>query len=96
MYFEGKITVDPSQITSIEHIKPTKTLQRMLYYLTIGGFTEKLERESFSTMSILKRFNKVFSKHGINNIIRLSHDGIDFYLDERGKKDDFKLILKTF
>lgn len=96
MYFEGIITVDPSEITKIERIKPTKAFKRMLYHLTLGGITEKQERETFTAVSILQQLNRSFSQKGINNIIRLSHDGIDFYLDREGKKDDLKEALDLY
>jgi len=96
MYFEGKLTVDPSEITKIEKVKPSKAFKRMFYYLTLGGITEKLERETFTAISILQQLNRVFSKQGINNIVRLSHDDIDFYLDKEGKKDDLKEALDLY
>ena len=90
MYFEGIITIDPSELTKIERIKPTKVFKRILYHLTFGEVSEKLERETFTAVSILQQLNAAFLKKGIDNIIRLSHDSIDFYLDENGKKEDLK------
>ena len=90
MYFESTITIDPSQVTSIEKVKPTKAFKRMLYHLTKGGISEKEERETFTAISILQQLNKAFIQQGITNVIRLSHDDIDFYLDEQGLEDDLK------
>lgn len=96
MYFEGKITIDPSELTKIHLIKPTKAFKRMLYHLTFGGITEKQERETFSAVSILQQLNMSFAQKGITNIIRLSHDDIDFYLDTEGKTDDLKEALDHY
>ncbi|MTI32661.1 hypothetical protein E1171_17715 [Cytophagales bacterium RKSG123] len=96
MYFEGIITIDPSHLTKIERKKPTKAFKRMLYYMTLGGVTEKQERETFTAVSILQQLNMAFSQKGISNIIRLSHDDIDFYLDDKGKKDDLKEALDLY
>ena len=81
MYFESTIRIDPSQVTSIEKVKPTKAFKRMLYHLTKGGISEKEERETFTAISILQQLNKAFIQQGITNVIRLSHDDIDFYLE---------------
>jgi hypothetical protein len=90
MYFEASITIDPSQVTKIEKVKPTKAFKRMLYHLTKGGIAEKEERETFTAVSILQQLNKAFIQKGVTNVIRLAHDDIDFYLDEQGLEDDLK------
>ncbi|MGB0525637.1 MAG: hypothetical protein ACPGJS_21850 [Flammeovirgaceae bacterium] len=96
MYFEGTLTIDPSQLTHIEAVKPTQAFKRVFYYLTFGGVTEKLERETFTAVAILQQLNTVMARCGVNNIIRLSHDGIDFYLDQEGKTDDLKEALELY
>lgn len=90
MYFEGRITVDPDQLTKIEKVKPTKAFKKMLFYMTLGGVNEKQERETFTAVSILQQLNQALNQKEVSNIIRLSHDGIDFYLDKEGKTDDLK------
>lgn len=96
MYFEGTITVDPDQLTQIEKVKPTKAFKKMLFYMTLGGISEKRERETFTAVSILQQLNKALNQKQVSNIIRLSHDDIDFYLDEAGKTDDLKEALDLY
>ncbi|NLR94021.1 hypothetical protein [Flammeovirga agarivorans] len=90
MYFEGIITIDPSQLTQIERVKPTKAFKRIFYYMTLGNVSDQVEKETFTAVSILQQINNVLIHNGIDNIVRLSHDGIDFYLDVEGKEGDLK------
>ncbi|OHX64330.1 hypothetical protein [Flammeovirga pacifica] len=90
MYFEGNISIDPSQLTQIERVKPTKAFKRIFYYLTLGNVSDQIEKETFTAVSILQQINDVLLHLGIDNIVRLSHDGIDFYLDKEGKEGDLK------
>ena len=90
MYFESRLSVDPSQLTKIEKKIPTKVFKRLLHHLSGGLIADKIERETFTAVAILQQLNRVFYNQGITNIIRLSHDDIDFYFDEEGKEDDLK------
>ncbi len=96
MYFSGTLSVDPSQVTNIEKIKPQKAFKKMLYHMTRGGIADKLEYETFTAISILQQFNSVFRSMGINNIIRISQDDLDFYLDEKGMEDDLELAMARY
>ncbi|BDD12458.1 hypothetical protein FUAX_48900 (plasmid) [Fulvitalea axinellae] len=96
MYFEALMTVDPSQITKIETVKPEGSFKRILNLMTMGALEKKLERETFTAVSILQQLNTAFQSMGINNIIRLSHDDIDFYLDTEGKENDLQEALDKY
>jgi len=82
MYLEGIITIDPSQLTQIKKIKPTKAFKKFLHQLTLGAVSDKEERETFTAVAILQQLNASFRNLGINNIIKISHDDIDFYHDK--------------
>jgi len=62
----------------------------MLYFLSAGGITDKEERETFTAVSILQQLNRVYLSNKIDNVVRLSHDDLDFYLDTEGKDHDLK------
>jgi hypothetical protein len=96
MYFNGNLSIDPAQLTKIEKIKPQKAFKRILYFLTAGAVSDKEEHETFTAVSILQQVYAVFSGLGINNLVRLSHDDIDFYLDAEGKQDDLKEALDLY
>lgn len=96
MYFQGKLTVDPSQLTKIERVKPRKAFKRILHYLTLGNLTEEQEVETFTAISILNQLFVVFVNSNIHNIVRLSHDDRDFYLDEKGLTHDLKAALDYY
>ncbi len=96
MILSGTMTVDPSQLTNIEAKKPTKVFGKLLYKLTLGALSEKEEVETFTAISILQEINRVFVSVGISNIVRIAKDGLDFYLDTEGKKDDLKEAMDNF
>lgn len=96
MYFEGNITIDPEGVSQIEKVKPTKAFKRMLHFLTLGGVSDKLERQTFTALSILQQINVVLAKNNIDDIVRLSHDEFDFYLDLEGKRNDLKEAMDKY
>lgn len=96
MYFSGNLSINPTQATEIDIIKPTKAFGRILNLITIGALNKKQERETFTAISILQQFNTVFRNLKINNIIRLSYNDLAFYEDKDGVEDDLALALDTF
>jgi hypothetical protein len=96
MYLENLITIDPSQLTKIEKTKPTKAFKKLLFSLTNGIISDKEERETFNAIAILQQINATLRNLGINNIIKMAHDDIIFYLDEEGKIDDLKFALAKY
>ena len=96
MYLTGSLSIDPSQLTHIDKIKPQKAFKRMLYVLTSGKVADKVEHETFCAISILQQVNAAMRKAGVTNIVRLAKDGVDFYLDETGKDDDIEAAMDGF
>lgn len=96
MFLSASLSVDPSQLTKIQPIPPTKVFKKLLFILSSGNISEKEEVETLTALSVLQQLNIVFRSLGITNIVRLSKDDIDFYLDEEGKTDDLKETLDKF
>ncbi|MGB7323258.1 MAG: hypothetical protein WBD31_00195 [Rubripirellula sp.] len=96
MYFRGTLSVDPSSATQIELATPSKAFGKMVQFITLGLGSEKEERESFTAVGILQKFYRILASVGVSNIIRLSKDDIDFYLDEEGKENDLKEAMIAF
>lgn len=96
MYFSSRLTVDPSQLTKIEKVEPTKAFKRLLHFMTGGAVSDKVEHETFAAVSILQQFNRLFWSLNIDNIVRLAHDDIDIYEDLEGKKGDLKEAIDTY
>lgn len=96
MYFSGILSIDPSQITLIQKVKPSKMFAKLLYTLTFGNISEKQEHETFTAVSILQQLNMALRSVNINNIIRLSVNNYNFYLDTEGVQDDFKKAMLDF
>jgi hypothetical protein len=96
MYFQGTLSIDPSHMTLIESVKPTKAFGKMLYFMSMGLASEREERETFTAVSILQKLNRVFVSLGITNVVRLAKDDVDYYLDREGKEDDLKEAMAAF
>jgi len=96
MYYQGMLKIDPSQLTKIEKVRPEKAFRKFLYFVSRGIVADKIENETFTAISILQQLNKVFRSLGITNIIRLSQDDLDFYLDEHGKADDLQDAIEKY
>ncbi len=64
--------------------------------LSSGNISEKEEVETLTALSILQQLNMVCRSLGITNVVRLSKDDLDFYLDTEGHKDDLKETLDKF
>ena len=96
MFFHGTLSIDPSLMTDIELVKPTKAFGKMLYYMTLGSASEQEERETFTAVSILQKFNRAFLSLGITNVLRLAKDDVDYYLDQEGREDDLKEAMAGF
>lgn len=90
------MTIDPSQLTKIDHVKPTKGFGRIAYYMTGGLLKKEEEHETFCALSILQQINLVMRSVGIENVVRLATDNIVFYEDTEGKQGDLKLALDQF
>ena len=96
MYITGTLEIDPSQITAIKKVKNTKFFTKFVDVLTFGQASKKQETETFTAVSILEKIYLGLRSINIENIIRLSVDDYDFYLDEAGKEDDLEDAIMEF
>ena len=96
MYFDGTLTIDPAQLTNIEIKKPENTFGHLLQVLTGGLASKKEEIETFTAVAILQQVNLACQNLGINNIVRLAKDDLDFFLDTEGRDDDLNEVLEKF
>jgi hypothetical protein len=96
MLFTGTICVDPSEITKIRKVEPSSFFKRFLHTISQGKINDLMEEENFTAVSIIQQFNVVLKAMGISNIIRLSHNGKDYYLDKFGQEDDLDQALKNY
>jgi hypothetical protein len=96
MYFRGKLTVDPHQLTKIRIVKPESSFRQIFFHLTGGRMGDKNEVETFKALSLIQQLYSTFSNIGIDNIIRLNHNDLEIYYDDKGKKDDFKMAVDKY
>jgi hypothetical protein len=96
MYFKGKLSIDPSQLTKIEKVSPTSGFRKLWYSLTGGQLADRNEVETFKAINILQQIHGSFASVGVNNIIRLTHDDIDIYHDKKGEKNDIDFAMDKY
>ncbi|MCX7737150.1 MAG: hypothetical protein N2319_10600 [Candidatus Kapabacteria bacterium] len=96
MYFIGTLEIDPSQLTKIKPIKKQGFITQFLNAVSFGQLSPKQELETFNATSILQQIYDGFNSIGINNVIRLSMDNYDFYLDETGQENDLDKAVFSF
>ena len=96
MYLQGVITIDPSQLTHLDRVKPTKGFARLGYLLTGGLGATQEERETFCAVTILQQINVVMRSLGIDNMVRLSKDELIIFEDNDGEEGDLQRALDTF
>lgn len=96
MYLSANLAIDPSQLTKIENIVPSKTFKKVLYIMTGGASSKKIEKETFNALSILQQFHSLFHAMNITNMVRLSQDEIDLYVDRKGKDNDLDEALEKY
>jgi hypothetical protein len=95
MYFTSKIEIDPSQITNIKRIKRDNVLIRLADILSQNVNDSKIELETFTVISILNQIKDGLEKLEIDNIIRLSINGFDFYLDKDEQEHDLDYAISN-
>lgn len=96
MYFKGKLSIDPAQLTKLEQTAPSSGFKKILHGITGGQFGDQHEVETFKAINILQQLHGSFNSIGINNIIRLTHDDIDIYYDAKGAKNDLDFAMDKY
>jgi hypothetical protein len=96
MYLQGIITIDPSQLTHLDRVKPTKAFARIAHTLTAGLVASQEERETFCAVTILQQINVVMRSLGVDNIVRLAKDDTVIFEDTEGKEGDLKQAFDSF
>lgn len=96
MFFEATVSIDPSQVTELRRVAPSKAFGRLFHLLTGGRTGEREEVETFTAVSILQQLNVAMRGLGITNVVRLARDGKNFYLDTAGREDDLESALESF
>ena len=57
---------------------------------------ERVDEETFSTSDVLKKLSAAFRSSGITNLVRLSHDDVEFYLDKDIEPHDLDTAIENF
>lgn len=96
MLFLGALEVDPSQLTMIKRVKPSKLFAKFLDVVSFGTASEKEEHETFTAVSILQQINMGLRAINIKNVVRLAVDNYDFFLDDKGIEDDLDDAMLEF
>lgn len=96
MYLFGKIELDPSQVTEIKKVKRASFFDKLIDVLSFGKAGGKVEKETFSAVSILEKIYAGLRSIKVDNIIRLAVDDYDFYYDDSGREADMEDAVSLF
>ena len=96
MYFSGHLKIDPASRTDLVAEPPSSAFLKFLNVLVAGQLSTKEEHETFTAITILQQIHVALKRLGIDNIVRLTKDDIDFYYDSEGKKEDLKEAIEQF
>ncbi len=96
MFFSSIMDFDPSQATEIKKIKKPTVFSKVLNVLSFGLSAERKELETFTAISILEQIYNGLQSINVNNIVRLSVDNFDFYLDDTGREQDLEDVVDIF
>ncbi|MCG8306126.1 MAG: hypothetical protein MI975_01965 [Cytophagales bacterium] len=96
MYFRGRLSIDPSQLSKIEKVSPESGFKKLLFGLTGGQFGEKKEIETFKALNILQQIHGSLKSVGVDDIVRLTHDDIDIYYDTKGERNDLNFAMDKY
>jgi hypothetical protein len=94
MKFSAKIQLRPNTEFR-ERFSNEKGLISILKGLFIKKEVTIIEQD-FSAHDILRRLNSAFQSSGITNLIRVSHDDNEFYLDDKNDQNDLDKIINEF
>jgi len=56
----------------------------------------KIIEETFSVPNFLSKLNVALKSVGISNLVRITHDDVDFYLDQENKTNDLDVAIEEF
>lgn len=93
---DAEICIQTNAKTEYFRRIPEHGMKKILSKITAGIYKELLERENFSLNDILAQIQLAFSNVGITDIVRLTKDNEDFYLDEINDPFDFKRVINDF
>ncbi|MDC1068129.1 hypothetical protein OAQ99_03100 [Candidatus Kapabacteria bacterium] len=88
MYYISNIEIDPAQITKIKRIKNGNILNRLVDRLNVKNTQSKIETETFTVVSILDQIRGALVDLHLDNIIKLSINGFDYYYDKSEVEND--------
>jgi hypothetical protein len=94
MKFSAQIQFRPNS-----EIRERFSNEKGLLSLLKGLFIKKevtVIEESFSATDVLSRLNAAFKSSGITNLVRVSHDDTEFYLDTKNDPNDLDKVIEEF
>lgn len=94
MKYSAQILIKTKHITR-ERFTDDETLVNFFKELLWKG-RERVLEETFAAQEVLKKFSAAFRDSGIDNLVRLSHDDTDFYLDKDNIPNDLPCMIDKF
>ena len=94
MRYSGSIFISTNNKT-IERFTDEENIYNYFKEL-FGKKRSRVIEESFSAPDILNRLNSSFKSSGITNLVRITHDDVDFFMDTESRTDDMQDTIERF
>jgi len=95
MYYESNFDLKPTSSVRETLERPSKVFKK-IYSLIAGGLTPTERLQTEVALAILQAVNCKLRAAGVNNLVRLSVDDTDVYLDNQGLQSDLSYAITNF
>ena len=96
MIYETIFDLKPMMGSVIAKKEPSNVFGRFFNTITLGSLTKEEEQQTYTALSILQDFNRVFRDLGINDVISLTKDGEVCFFDDANVEDDMEEAMHAF
>lgn len=90
MYFNANIEIDPKYAEKSVSFENSGLMNKILRLVGAGSGKNMVAKESYTALSVLQNIYNGLSDSGVSNLIWLTVDEMDYYIDELGEDDDLK------
>lgn len=95
MILRSTIDITPSSSSFVQEQQPTNFFKKLWLSLS-GAKGPVIQSFAYNAASVLQNIHRAMKSKNINNIIRLSLDDRDIYVDTEGKTDDMVEAVDKF
>lgn len=94
MFYKAQIEIDPSHETVVDEFETNEFYNKVMKSFQNSNLGKNQEHETFTTINILHQIQMGLNKLKVDNIIRLTIDNNDFYIDQKGVEADLNPVIE--